>query len=191
MDEDVIEGATAPNPGGGRRWWIGSAALIAAGAAATAVAVGSTSASAASTPSPSASGTATPGYAAAPGAAPGYAAAPGATSQNPSAHPNDCAGTAVTAAQEATLRAAALKAVPGGTVDRVHGERDGGFAVEVTKADKTRVIVRFDKNFKLLEVATGRGPGDWAHGDGHRFGGDFGDHGPRGTEGGSTPTPAA
>lgn len=58
----------------------------------------------------------------------------------------------------AKLRAAALKAVPGGTVDRV--ETDSGDAVyeaHMTKSDGTRVTVKFDKVLAVTAVEAGMG----------------------------------
>ena len=67
----------------------------------------------------------------------------------------------VTAAQEATLKAAALKAVPGGTVIRI--ETDAGDAVyeaHMKKADGTLVTVKFDKFMAVTAVESGMGKGD-------------------------------
>jgi hypothetical protein len=64
----------------------------------------------------------------------------------------------VTTTQAATLKAAALKAVPGGTVDRI--ETDSGDAVyeaHMTKADGTKVTVKFDKNLAVTGVEDGMG----------------------------------
>jgi hypothetical protein len=68
---------------------------------------------------------------------------------------------AVSSTTAATLKAAALKAVPGGTVIRV--ETDAGDAVyeaHMQKADGTLVTVKFDKNLKVTKVETGMGQGD-------------------------------
>ena len=65
---------------------------------------------------------------------------------------------APSAAIAAKLRAAALKAVPGGTVDRV--ETDSGDAVyeaHMTKSDGTRVTVKFDKFLAVTAVEAGMG----------------------------------
>ena len=67
----------------------------------------------------------------------------------------------VSSATAAKLRAAALKAVPGGTVYRV--ETDAGDAVyeaHVQKSDGTLVTVKFDKNLKVTDVENGMGAGD-------------------------------
>lgn len=66
-----------------------------------------------------------------------------------------------TASQTATLRAAALKAVPGGTVYRVETDAgDGVYEAHMTKADGTEVTVKFDKNLALIRVENGMGSGD-------------------------------
>jgi hypothetical protein len=63
----------------------------------------------------------------------------------------------------ASLKAKALAAVPGGTVDRVtSGHGDAAYEALVKKADGTRVRIEFDKNQKLLRIETGPpkgGPG--------------------------------
>lgn len=68
---------------------------------------------------------------------------------------------AVTASQEATIRAAALKAVPGGTVYRVETDAgDAAYEAHMTKADGTRVTVKLDKNLTVTAVEDGMGKGD-------------------------------
>ena len=67
----------------------------------------------------------------------------------------------VTAAQAATLKAAALKAVPGGTVYRIETDAgDGTYEAHMTKSDGTAVTVKFDKNLAVLKVEDGMGTGD-------------------------------
>lgn len=64
----------------------------------------------------------------------------------------------VTAAQTATLRAAALKQVPGGTVDRVESDSgDAAYEVHMTNAGGKRVTVKFDKNLAFVAVEDGMG----------------------------------
>jgi hypothetical protein len=66
--------------------------------------------------------------------------------------------TMLTGADAAKARAAALKAVPGGTVERI--ETDSGDAVyeaHVTKSDGSDVTVKFDKAFKVTAVEAGMG----------------------------------
>jgi uncharacterized membrane protein YkoI len=68
--------------------------------------------------------------------------------------------TALTGANLATARAAALKAVPGATVDRIETDADGAvYEAHMTKADGTRVTVKFDKDFKVTSTEDGRGGG--------------------------------
>jgi hypothetical protein len=77
---------------------------------------------------------------------------------------------AVTADQAAKLKAAALKAVPGGTVYRVETDGDGAtYEAHMTKADGSLVTVKFDANFAVTEVQDGMGaggPGGRGHGSG-------------------------
>jgi hypothetical protein len=68
---------------------------------------------------------------------------------------------AVTGSTLATLKAAALKAVPGGTVIRVETDAgDGVYEAHMTKADGTPVTVKFDKNLAVIKVEAGMGSGD-------------------------------
>lgn len=68
--------------------------------------------------------------------------------------------TALTGTNLATVRAAALKAVPGGTVDRVETDADGAtYEAHMTKADGSRVTVKFDKDFKVTSTEEGMGGG--------------------------------
>ena len=96
---------------------------------------------------------------------------------------------AVTSAQAATLRAAALKAVPGGTVVRIETDAgDGAYEVHMTKADGSVVTVKFDENLTVIRVEDRMGQGDPGHADG--TGGDHRDAGGRqggGAAGGETP----
>ena len=64
------------------------------------------------------------------------------------------------------VKAAALKAVPGGTVDRVETDSDGSpYEAHVTKADGTRVTVKVNEAFEVTSIEEdgghhgGRGPG--------------------------------
>jgi uncharacterized membrane protein YkoI len=66
--------------------------------------------------------------------------------------------TAVTGTNAATLRAAALKQVPGATVDEITTDSgDAAYEVHLTKSDNTEVTVKFDKNLKFVKVEAGRG----------------------------------
>jgi uncharacterized membrane protein YkoI len=62
------------------------------------------------------------------------------------------------AATTAKIKAAALKAVPGGTVDRVESDSgDATYEAHMTKSDGTKVTVKFDKNLKISGVEAGMG----------------------------------
>ena len=58
----------------------------------------------------------------------------------------------------AKVTAAALKAVPGGTIQRVETEVDGNgvYEAHMTKADGSPVTVFFDSNFKLTTTEEGK-----------------------------------
>lgn len=56
----------------------------------------------------------------------------------------------------AKLKAAALKAVPGGTLYRVETDSGAGaYEAHMTKSDGTEVTVKFDKNLAVLGVESG------------------------------------
>jgi hypothetical protein len=64
-------------------------------------------------------------------------------------------------ATAATLRAAALKAVPGRTVCRIETDAgDGVYEAHMKKADGSLVTVKFGKNLKVAKVESGMGAGD-------------------------------
>jgi hypothetical protein len=137
------------NTGRRGRRWAGAAVLLAAGAisgdilatALSASASGSASATAASTVSSPSGGAMTPG--------------PGG------AQPVRSDEKIVTGATAATLRAAALKAVPGASVYRIETDAgDGAYEVHMKKADGSLVTVKFDKNLKVTKVESGMGAGD-------------------------------
>jgi uncharacterized membrane protein YkoI len=67
--------------------------------------------------------------------------------------------TVLTGDNAAKAKAAALKALPGATVDRVETEADGNgvYEAHVTKSDGTRATVYFDKDFKVTSVQDGTG----------------------------------
>ena len=137
------------NAGRRGRRWAAAAGLLAAGAIsggilATALSAsasgGNASAAAASTES-SPVGEATPG--------------PGG------AQPVRSDEKSVPGATAATLRAAALKAVPGATVYRIETDAgDGVYEVHMKKADGSLVTVKFDKNLTVTKVESGMGAGD-------------------------------
>jgi hypothetical protein len=137
------------------------AALVAAGLLAGGIAASALSASAqtSTTPAPSAS-------------SPGTAQAPAAPKDLDSATPVRSDETLVTGSNADKARAAALKAVPGGTIIRI--ETDSGpaeYEAHMKKADGSRVTVLFDANFNVTSVADGMGGG----GHGGRRGGNDGD----------------
>jgi len=132
----------------GRRWAV-TAGLLAAGAisggilatALSASASGNTSTAAASTVSSLAGGAKTPG--------------PGG------AQPVRSDEKSVPGATAATLRAAALTAVPGASVYRIETDAgDGAYEVHMKKADGSLVTVKFDKDLKVTKVESGMGAGD-------------------------------
>jgi uncharacterized membrane protein YkoI len=82
------------------------------------------------------------------------------------AHPDDTATPvragekALTGTDLATAKAAALKAVPGGTVYRVETDADGAtYEAHMTKADGTHVTVKLDKSFAVTAIQNGMGAG--------------------------------
>lgn len=134
-----------------------AAALVAGGLVAGGVLAGAVGASAA-TNAPGTSGTGTSGTGTSGTVAPGYGAAgqgPGGGGQGRSDE------TVVTGSKADTLRAAALKAVPGGTVDRIETDAgDAAYEVHMTKSDGTRVTVKFSDSLALVRVEDGMGLGD-------------------------------
>lgn len=106
------------------------------------------------------------------------AASTSASPGTPSRPPSDDHGSApvrddeksVSSSVAATLKAAALKAVPGGTVYRVETDAgDAAYEAHMTKSDGTEVTVKFDQNLKVTKVESGMGSGDPAA-DGGRHG---------------------
>jgi len=102
------------------------------------------------TSSASAAGTSTPSAA--------RPAAPGPRVPADSAAAVRSGEKAQTGTTLATLKAAALKAVPGATVYRVETDVDGAvYEAHMTKADGTHVTVKFDKSFAVTAVQDGMG----------------------------------
>jgi uncharacterized membrane protein YkoI len=129
--------------------WAGAAGLLAAGAISGGVL--------ASTLSASASGNASTAAASTMSSPAGQARTPGPGGAQP-VRPDE---KSVSSATAATLRAAALKAVPGATVYRIETDAgDGVYEVHMTKADGSLVTVKFDKNLKVTKVESGMGAGD-------------------------------
>lgn len=55
------------------------------------------------------------------------------------------------------VRAAALAAVPGGTIERVENDAEGSpYEAHMTKADGTHVTVKVGADFKVTTIETGR-----------------------------------
>jgi hypothetical protein len=95
----------------------------------------------------------------------------------------------LSASLTASLKAKALAAVPGGTVERVEtGHGGAAYEAHVKKADGTRVRVTFDKNQKVLAIETDMGKGGPRNG-GPKAGpnGGPGGHPGAGPEGGVPP----
>jgi hypothetical protein len=66
--------------------------------------------------------------------------------------------TVLTGSDAEKATAAALKAVPGATVDRVETDADGAvYEAHLTKSDGTRVTVKFDKDFNVIATEAGMG----------------------------------
>lgn len=91
------------------------------------------------------------------------AAAPAATAPGPpadTATPVRPGEKALSGTDLATAKAAALKAVPGGTVYRVETDVDGAtYEAHMTKADGTHVTVKLDKSFGVTSIQNGMGGG--------------------------------
>jgi len=136
------------NTRGRKQRWAGAVGLLAAGVISGGVLASALSASAStSAASGSTASSASSGDARAPG--------PGG------AQPVRSDEKSVSSATAAALRAAALKAVAGGTVYRIETDAgDGVYEVHMTKADGSLVTVKFDKNLKVTKVESGMGAGD-------------------------------
>ena len=152
---------TNSRPSSRRRRLAYGAGLLAGGALAGSVLAGTLSASAATTASTAAAGGTS--------AAASAGAASATASNPPQGAPRGPGGSApvrsdeksVSATVAATLKAEALKAVPGGTVYRVETDAgDGTYEAHMAKADGTLVTVKFDKNLAVTKVEQGMGQGD-------------------------------
>ena len=137
------------NTGGRKKRWAGAVGLLAAGAISGGVLASTLSASASSTPAASGSTVSSPGG--------GDARPPGPGG----AQPVRSDEKSVSSATAAALRAAALNAVPGGTVYRIETDAgDGAYEVHMTKAGGSLVTVKFANNLKVTKVENGMGAGD-------------------------------
>jgi hypothetical protein len=124
--------------------------LVAAGVVAGGIAVSAIGAAASTTSSPSSTASGSAGSGASNQAAPNKQPAPVRGDEK-----------AVSDSVAAQLKAAALKAVPGGTVYRVETDAgDAAYEAHMTKADGSLVTVKFDKNLAVTKVETGMGAGD-------------------------------
>ncbi|HYV78174.1 MAG TPA: hypothetical protein VE979_08620 [Streptosporangiaceae bacterium] len=137
------------NAGGRKKRWAAAVGLLAAGAIGGGVLASALTASASSDTSTASAGTVS--------SPSGHARTPGPGGAQP-VRPDEKSVPSTTAA---TLRAAALKAVPGGTVYRIETDAgDGVYEVHMKKADGSLVTVKFDKNLKVTKVESGMGAGD-------------------------------
>jgi hypothetical protein len=138
------------NTRGRKKRQAGAVGLLAAGVISGGVLASALTASATST---SAAG----GSTASPAGSGGAAGTPGPGG----AQPARSGEKILPSATAATLRAAALKAVPGGAVYRIETDAgDGAYEAHMTKADGSLVTVKFDKNLKVTKVESGMGAGD-------------------------------
>jgi hypothetical protein len=143
----------------GKPRWRGTAAAIglaAAGAVGGGILVSTLTASAAD----SSTGTATPTYGY---AAPGQPGPDGRHGGGPMGGPAPVRPdeTELTGSDAAKAKAAALEAVPGGTVYRVETDAgDAAYEAHMTKKNGTPVTVKMDKNFTVTAVEDGMGQGD-------------------------------
>jgi hypothetical protein len=139
-------------------------ALLGAGVAAGAIGAAAYSANAAGSNTTSPSSYQAPANGSAPsGAASGAPGRPqaGRPGGNHGSTPVRSDEKEVTGALAATLKAAALKAVPGATVYRVETDAgDGVYEAHMTKSDGSTVTVKFDKNGTVTAVEAGMGKGD-------------------------------
>jgi hypothetical protein len=92
---------------------------------------------------------------------------------------NGITETLLTGSDADKAKAAALAAVPGGTIQRVETDAEGAvYEAHMLKSDGTPVTVKMDKDFKVTGIETG----------GH---GGPGGHGPRDQAPSSSTTPAS
>ena len=137
------------NTGSRSKRWASAAGLLAAGAISGGVLASTLSASASSNTSTAGASTMS--------SPAGQARTPGPGGAQP-VRPDEKSVPGTTAA---TLRAAALKAVPGATVYRIETDAgDGAYEVHMKKADGSLVTVKFGKNLKVTKVESGMGAGD-------------------------------
>jgi hypothetical protein len=127
--------------------WLGAASLLAAGAVAGGVLATTLSASASNSSTSTIGGPELGGVRPTPG--------------HLGARPVRSDERSLSAGKTANLRAAALKAVPGGTVYRIETDAgDGTYEAHMQKADGSLVTVKFDRNLAVTRVEAGMGLGD-------------------------------
>ena len=146
------------SPGGVRRPWLYAGGLLAAGTLLGGILAGTMSASAASNGS-----TTTPSAPSEAGTGSGSGTTPDGQppSDARSATPVRPDEKALSSADAAKVKAAALAAVPGGTVYRVETDAgDGVYEAHMTKSDGSLVTVKLDASFAVIKVETGMGSGD-------------------------------
>jgi len=69
---------------------------------------------------------------------------------------NGVTETLLTGDEAAKVKAAALEALPGATVERVETDAEGAkYEAHVTKADGSRVTLKFDASFKVTATEDG------------------------------------
>jgi hypothetical protein len=137
------------NTGSRSKRWAGAAGLLAAGAISGGVLASTLSASASSSASTAAASTMS--------SPAGQSRTPGPGGAQP-VRPDEKGVPSTTAA---TLRAAALKAVPDATVYRIETDAgDGAYEVHMKKTDGSLVTVKFGKNLTVTKVESGMGAGD-------------------------------
>jgi hypothetical protein len=79
----------------------------------------------------------------------------------------DCTEESLSSADEAKVRAAVEKEVPGATIERIETECDGNgtYEAHLTKSDGTRATAYLNDSFEVTSVQDG-GPGGPGHGRG-------------------------
>ena len=146
------------SPGGGRRRWLYAGGLLAAGTLLGGILAGTLSASAADNGSSAAPSAPSGNGSGSTGGQPPSGLAPGDARSSTPVRPDE---KALSAADAEKVKAAALKAVPGGTVYRVETDAgDGVYEAHMTKADGTLVTVKLDASFAVTKVEAGMGSGD-------------------------------
>jgi hypothetical protein len=156
-EDEISENENAKRPLSRRGALAAAGVILAGGVVAGAIVTGTSGASAATNPT-TAEGSGSPGYG---------RSSSGAEGPSGESAPARGDEKAVTAEQSAKLKAAALVAVPGGTVDRIETDAgDATYEAHMTKSDGTRVTVKFDANYVVTAVEDGMGKGDPQDGSG-------------------------